>query len=178
MIISIGILIIVGVGFGMLYVRESKSRNALDEQLTSVQARLNGINIEKQLETERELKKQQAEILLAIEPLQQTFSHSLSSVEVTDRLFEIGTASNVSIISVTSPEPGAEIIDGVTYLTLTSVISVKGTLNRLISYVSALNSHFITGVTKDISIVVPDSEAGEIPSAEITLILYRNRSIE
>lgn len=162
----------------MLYIRESKSRHTLEEQLTSVQARLKIINLENQMEKESELKTQKEAIILAIEPLQRTLSHSLSSVEVTDSLFDIGNAGKVSIVSVTSPEPGTEIINGVSCSTLTSIISVKGTLNRLVAYVSALNSHFSTGVTKDVSIVVPDSGDGETPYAEIEFTLYRYRSTD
>lgn len=157
----------------MLYARESKNHDVLEAQLASVQSRLNVINIEKQMETETEVKEQQEGILLTIEPLQQTFSLFLSSVEVTDILFQIGTDSKVTITGITSPEPGTETINGISFSTLTSTISVNGTLSQLTRYVSALNNYFRTGVTHSVSIDIPDVDSEKRPSAEIQFVLYR-----
>ncbi|MFC2035968.1 hypothetical protein ACFLUJ_07620 [Chloroflexota bacterium] len=172
LIIAIGICIIVGISLGVVYFQQMGEQNELDEQLTLLQIRLSGVQLEQISSQQAELEEQLIQASSQLETDRVMLSQSVGSVTVTSVLFDLAKAYDVKVTKVTSPGPITENLEGITYSVIPLTAEVTGGVSNLVSFVTSINSYFATGIVKSVTINVLGTTISDNTTANVELAFY------
>jgi len=176
LIIGIGVFVIVGIGLVWVSFQQIGEQNELDEQLTSLQAKSSGVQLEQLSSRQAELEEQLSDNLTALEAVKATLSQQVGSVNVTSILFDLAKAYNVEVSEMTSPGPTTENLEGVTCSVIPLTAKIAGEVSNLVSFVTRLNSHFTTGVVKSVTITVLETTSSDNASTVLEMTSSDNAS--
>lgn len=172
LITIVGIFVIVLISLGLLRSQQVSEQNQLNEQLTLIQSRLGVIKLEQLSSRQAELEEQLRQATSQFEAVKTVLSQPVGSITATSILFDIARAHGLEITEVTSPGPTSDSLEGITYSVLSLTAKVEGNVPSIASFITRLNSYFITGVVKSITITIPEKTSGEKASADIQLVVY------
>ena len=167
LIITAGILIIALAGLGMVRYQQVKELKQLNEQLTSSQTRLSGIELGKLPAQQADLETQLGEAKLQSEAAKTTFSKLAGSTMAVSTFLNVAKAKGVEVTEIKSPGPVADPLEGVTCWVTPLDATVKGDLPKVVDFLLELNDQFKTGVIKSVT-------TGDNVS-EIQMVIYSYR---
>ena len=175
LIVAIGIFVIAVAGLYMVYSKQVKEQNQLNEQLTSAQSRLSGVNLEKLSSQLAEEEEKLSQATSQFGTLKAVLSQPAGSITVTDILFDIAGAHDVEVTEMTSTGLTDASLEGVPLLVIPVTVKVEGDVPNLVSFVVELNNFLTTGVVESITITIPETDSGEKASADIQLVAYTHQ---
>jgi hypothetical protein len=124
----------------------------------------------RQDELERELNKTDSQS----ESAKTVLSQQIGSIAISDILFNIAEASEVTVIELNSAGIGSEELAGVACSVLPLNAKVEGELTALVNYITTLNSNLPTGIVKSVEISIAGATSNKA-SANIQLVVYGYR---
>lgn len=175
LVIGIGIFVVVGIYLYMGYSQGVDEKNQLKEQLTQVQARLKGVQLETLSSRQAELETELSQATSQLEEVTAILSQPVGSINASSILFDVAKAHGLVVTGMTSPGPVSDGLEGVTYSVLSLTARVEGDVPDLVSFVAGLNSYLTTGVVKSVTINIPETTSEEKASADIQLVVYTYR---
>ncbi len=176
LVIGSGILVIALAGLFMVYSGRAGEQDKLNEQLASAQTNLQRIQLEPLSAQRAELEGQLSQATSQLEVVKTIFSQQpVGSVAITSILFDIADAHGVKVTEMTSSGLASDSLEGVTYSVISLTAKIEGDLPDLVSFVTTLNSYFVTGTVKSITITIPETNSEETASADIQLAVYTHQ---
>ncbi len=155
---------------GTLSWQKFDQRNRLRGQLVLIEDKLKEYQSEQSSYRGPTLESELDKTLEAVETSKSLFSRPSWDI-VTSTLFDIAKSCNVEVTRIGSGGSSSEKLGGLTSTTQRFNITIKGTLNDLIKYVTRLNHELKTGVVKTVDLSAP-ADSKEIPSANLLLVVY------
>ena len=201
-ILIAGIFIIAFVALYMVYAREQRAQEPLEQALSIAQDALPKLTTERtNLEnTLTEMEDRVDRATLQLEKARASFPTTRTeSIEVDERLFEIADDWGLNVTSLTATEPGDKSVpvevetedikvEGVDFTITTFTIEVEGAVVDILDFIHSVATHddFNAATIEVITLAVPEPltdeekedltdeeiEEAEMPSATLTLITY------
>lgn len=171
LLITIGIFIIALVGLVVVRSQQVGQQNLLSEELTSVELRLKGIQLERLSNQQEELEKGLSQTISQFEVARAMLSQPIESITISSALFGIAEAHGVELTEISSPGLSNGELAGLTFSVIPLTARVEGDVPNLVSFITGLNGDLATGVVKSVKISIPEI-AGEEASANIELAVY------
>lgn len=173
-LLIIGVVILVVIAFALNNVRSKQTReqSELNKKLEQVQTRIKGLPVEKASPRQAELEKQLSQATAQFEAVQAMLSQPLSSVAVTNRLFDIAKTNNLQVTKMTSSALASAKLGGLPCVTVPVSARVEGNLTNVVNFVAGVNSAFATGTINSIAITITGTGKEETASADINLVIY------
>ena len=172
LILTIGIFFIAFVGLGIAHSRQASEQNQLGEELYVAEQGLSKLPLQKLRSQKNDLEERLNRTLLQLEAAKNELSQPIKSIDITDSLFEIAGDCRVEISDVNSSVITSDKLEGINGPVIQLLINFEGDLTDIISFITRLNNDFATGVVKSAEIKLPETTAGDKPSANIRLVLY------
>jgi hypothetical protein len=162
LIVGVVILVAALISLYVVYSRQARERDALNDRLSEAQARLTVLN-----ETAETLENQLAQAESLLNTSQAKFPESVESIEYGEYLFDIADDCNVNLASLSFPKPTAKQVGAVTYSVVSLSLPVSGTLDDIFEFIDTIRTdeRFASADVKSVNIDV----AG---SATINLDIY------
>ena len=137
-IITIGILIILVIGAGIVYGREAAQKSDLNAAVVEANQRFLLFTKQK---SDLNSRKSQAETQFA--SYQGNFDKPSNSIEIQERLFQVADDTNVDLTTLTTSSPATESLNGASYQVYSLRLSVEGAnVAALISFIDKLSEEF------------------------------------
>jgi hypothetical protein len=204
MTLAVGLFIIAALGLYMVYQGQAKKQGAAEADLAEVQAEIPVLVADKQdLETELsgleaelaqwqdQISQLESDLSQSISDLSQTearFPSLVESIEYDEALFAFAQANNLEIASLGVTEPIKKNVGGITYLTTSFSLKVRGEVADILDFINTIvnDDDFQTAIIKPVSVLVPrplteqekeglteeQIKERETPSASITMLVY------
>ncbi len=172
LILSAGIFIVVLACLGVARSGQIKEKDNMSEELSLSSTRLDNIELTGLQVQSAELQEQLKESREQLDGAKDKLRQSAISVDVTDKLYEIGKYYGVSItvMGTTSTQEGS--FQGVTCSMISLNAEVTGSLSDIIDFITGLNNNFATGFIRSAQIGVADEAGGNTSSAGINMVVY------
>ncbi len=155
---------------GTLSWQKFEQRDRLREQLTLAEDKLKEAQSQQASNRGQSLELQLGKTMETTRTPESLFSRPSWDI-VTSSLFDFAKSSNVEVIRISSGGSGSEKLGEITSTTRKFNITVEGSLNDLVKYVTTLNHELKTGVVKSVDLSAP-AEGEEKPSANLLLVVY------
>jgi len=171
LILIVGVVIVAFASLGLARARQVNEHEQLNEELTVAEMRLTKIQLKELQARKGELEAQLDEATAQLKAAKDNLSQSNESIDVTDFLFVIAQACGVVINNIYSSDLSDDELAGVNCSVSRLSINVEGEVANLISFVTALNNDFTTGVVDSVDISIPEiaeEETGEGETEEET----------
>ncbi|MEE8413868.1 MAG: hypothetical protein V3R96_04890, partial [Dehalococcoidales bacterium] len=139
------------------------------------QSRLQGINLERISSQQKILEEQLSQTTSQFESVKSILAEPVGSINAATSIFEIAETYNLVVTGITSPGPVDENLEGAILQVVSLTAEVNGNVSDLVKFATNLNSYFITGAVKSISITVPEGSSADNASASVRLVVYTYR---
>ncbi len=150
--------------------KQFNERNQLREQLAFVESKLQEFQSEQPSYRRQALELELEETLDATKTSESLFSRPSWDV-VTSSLFNIAKVSNVEVTRISYGGLSSEKLGELTSTAYKFNITIEGTLNDLINFLTKLNNELKTSVVKVVDLSAPVDAEGK-PSANFLLVVY------
>jgi hypothetical protein len=171
LLITVGVFLIVLIGLGALRSQQIRQQNQLGEELSTVEIKLNGVQLEQLSRRQEELEQQLSQTVSKFDDARGTLSQSIGSLAISYILFDIADANSVEVTAVSSSGLTSSELGGLTCSALPVTTIIRGELTDIVDFVTRLNGELTTGVISSVEITVPE-ETGELTYAYIELVVY------
>jgi hypothetical protein len=190
LILGIGIFIIAIGILSWLYLEQRGEQKTLTDSLAQANVTYPSVvsqrgDLEIQLtQWETDL----AEAVLLLADVEVIFPESVESIEYDEELFNIADDCDLEIIELTASEPGALVVESITYSVTSFTVVVKSDygysdkiiVNNMLDFVDTIatseyftdTTHFANATIELVNIQVPQGEEEGEPSATINLVIY------
>lgn len=172
LVLSAGIFIVVLAGLGITRSNQNKERDQLSTDLATSQMRLDKMDIRQLQIQEGELRRQLADSEQQLADAKDKLRQKISSVDVTDKLFEIANdySVNVTIMGTTSIAQNS--YGGIQCSVISVSASANGVLSDIIDFIAGLNDNFSTGYVQSAQLKIAEDPINKISNTSISLIVY------
>ena len=161
LMLTVGIIVVAFGSLGIARAQQVEQRTQVEEELTVAERRLDNFQL-KQLYTQKgELEDRVDEAVSQLEAIQNELGQSIESIGVTESLFEIASANDVEITLISSSDIGTGKLLDINSSIVRISLNVEGDIPDLISFITALNNDFTTGVVVSAGITIRDLYEGE-----------------
>ena len=161
LILTVGIIVVAFGSLGMARAQQVGQHDQVEEEITVAERRLDNFQL-KQLYTQKEeLEERLEETVSQLKATKGELSQPIESIGVTESLFEIASANDVEITYISSSDISSDKLAGITSSIARISLSVKGDVPDLISFITALNNDFTTGVVMSAEITIQEQYEGE-----------------
>lgn len=174
LLIIAGVIIIAFASLGIARVQRLNEQEQVDEELSLATLRLERFQIEYLHSQQEELEKQLGQASSELETVRVTLSQVIGSIGASDALFNIARTCGVEVTELTSSNPVEGKLQETPCYILAVNVTVEGSLPNLVNFIIRVNNDFVIGTVQSAQIVVCES-APEMPSAEISLLIYTYR---
>lgn len=168
----IGIFVVILISLGIVRYQQVHEQNQLNEQLALTRSRLRDIQPEQLSSRQTELERQLSQAKSQFEAVKAILSQPAGNITTSSILFDIAKAHDVEVAKMTSSSPATESLEGVDCSVISITAKVEGDVPNIVSFIAMLNSHFVTGVVRSITITIPETNSEEKASADIQLAVY------
>lgn len=172
LILTVGIPIIAFTSLGIARSQQIHEQNQLIEELSVAELRLNKFQLAELSSQHEELEKQLSETISQLETAKAMLSQPTESIAASDALLDIAETCGVKVTEVGSSGSVGGDLEGLICSVLPLTVKVEGDTFSLISFITKLNSDFMTGVVKSVNISIPQTTGEERPSANIQMVIY------
>ncbi len=156
-ILAIGIAAIAFSSLGTTRSRQADELMKLEQRLDTASIKLKGLQFDNLYQKEKELSEQTAKQQIVLTGLKDDLRRPVSSINMTERLFELADFCGVNISEITSNGVNSGKIEGVACATLPIAIRVDGDCLSALSFVILLNNEFDTGMVSSVSVTTSDN---------------------
>lgn len=162
LIVGVVILVAALVSLYMVYSRQARERDALNDRLSEAETLSPVLTAQKS-----ELENRLAQATSLLQTSQAKFPESVESIEYGEYLFEIADECNVNLASLSFPRPTDRKVGAVTYSVVSLALPVSGTLADIFEFIDTIRTdeRFASTEVKSVNMNV----AG---SATINLDIY------
>ena len=183
LIIGISAFLIATGVLGMAAFQKADEKSRLESQLTSSQARLQGIKLESLSSQPAKLEGQLNQLMPELEQVKAKLSEPISSTNATAAVFDAARTNNLVVTGITSSSPFNESVQGVTLSSISITAKVEGKMSKMVDFIAELNRVLKTSVIKSVEITVPEinnadnitATIGDNTTANIELVIYTYR---
>jgi hypothetical protein len=173
LILSAGVFIVVLAGLGVTRSQQLKEQNLLSEELAISETRLNNLQVTGMVQQLEALNVQIEESEVLLTEAKDRMRQEIESIEVTDAFFNIADFNDVLIINFATTPIATSTLNGAVYSMISMNAYVEAEWPNLIDFIISLNAAYPTGVVKNATIVIPDSQNVEsVSTASINIRVY------
>ena len=172
LILAIGISVIAFASLGTARSGQVSEQRQLEEAFSLAKLGLKSLQLEELSSQQKELEKQLDGATSQLETAKAMLSQSNESIFVSDMLFKIAEVYEVEITQISSSGLAGGDLEGIECLILPLAVRVEGDIPDLISFITALNQDFVTGIVESVNIGIPEVDSEEKASANIKLVIY------
>ncbi len=168
-ILTIGIIVVAFGVLGIARAQQVQQQKDLDDQLSTAELRLDKFQLPELRAKKADLQQKLEQNVAGLEAAKNELRQQIASIDVTDNLFDIATASGVEITNVSSSELGNDNLEGIVCTIIRLSMIVEGDVPDIIDFVINLNSDFNTGIIKSLQINImgmPGEQLGEDEAAQ------------
>jgi len=164
--LTVGIIIVAFGSLGIARAQQVEQQDQVEEEITVAERRLDNFQL-KQLYSQKEgLEERLEETVSQLKATKDELNQSIESIGVTESLFEIASANDVEITQISSSDISTDKLAGITSSIARINLSVEGDVPDLISFITALNNDFTTGVVMSAEITIQEQYEGEGEQSE------------
>ena len=175
-IVIAALLLVILSGLGIFHLRQASDESRLSDEVVLAKASLDASEQEQTGDRE-EMTSRLTEISVELEQAQALLSRTTESIEATETLFNIAAAQGVVINKLVILPESTTVLAGLECSTLSLSLSVGGSLDEMVNFITALNRDVVNGAVTSVSMEVPVEFFGLIATADIDLIIYFYRGI-
>ena len=161
LMLTVGIIIVAFGSLGIARAQQVEQRDQVEEELTVAERRLDNFQLNQLRAQKEELEVRLEETVSQLNATKDELGQSIESIGVTESLFEIASANDVEITSISSTDISTGKLAGITSSIVRITLSVEGDVPDLISFITALNNDFTTGVVMSAAITIQERYEGE-----------------
>ncbi len=175
-IVIAALLLVILSGLGIFHLRQASDESRLSDEVVLAKASLDASGQEQAVDRE-EMTSRLTEISVELEQAQALLSRTTESIEATETLFNIAAAQGVVIDKLVILPESTTVLAGLECSKLSVSLSVGGSADEMVNFITALNRDVVNGVVTSVSMDVPVEFFGLIATADIDLIIYFYRGI-
>ncbi len=175
-IVIAALLLVILSGLGIFHLRQASDESRLSDEVVLAKASLDASEQEQTGDRE-EMTSRLTEISVELEQAQALLSRTTESIEVTETLFNIAATQGVVIDKLVILPESTTVLAGLECSMLSVSLSVEGSLDEMVNFITALNRDIVNGAVTSVSMEVPVEFFGLRATADIDLIIYFYRGI-
>jgi hypothetical protein len=156
-----GITLIMVFSLGMVYINSSEQQEELTEQLNIIQPVLTRTAPDDVSPEMAEMENRQQAAELELENAKEMLRQPIYAIGIARELFDIAEATDVDILSISSPGVMADVLGGLPFLALAARVEIEGDTADLVAFVAALGQQYSTGFITSLQFDIPDPEDEE-----------------
>ncbi len=156
-ILAIGLAAIAFSSLGTTRSRQADERMKLEQRLDTASMKLKGLQFDDLYLKEKELSEQATKQQTVLTGLKDDLRRPISSINMTERLFELADFCGVNISEITSNGVTSGKMEGIACATLPLSIRVDGDCLSALSFAILLNNEFDTGMINSVSVNTSDN---------------------
>jgi hypothetical protein len=156
-----GITLIMVFSLGMVYINSSEQQEELTEQLNIIQPVLTRTAPDEVSPEMAEMENRQQQAELELENAKEMLRQPIYAIGIARELFDIAEATDVDILSISSPGVMADVLGGLPFLALAARVEIEGDTADLVAFVAALGQQYSTGFITSLQFDIPDPEDEE-----------------
>ena len=166
-ILSVGVFIVVLAGLGVTYSQQLKTSSEASDELEVTKMRLGQFNIEELESQKASLQELHTELSLQHDTGKTLLLQPVTSIDVTDKCYEIAAENNVEIIDIGTTDVKTDTFIKLPCEMISVNIVVRGELSDMVDFIINLNEDFSTGYIVTVQTVMADT-----PYTSVQLVVY------
>lgn len=159
-------------GLGMNRSQQFEEQRQLRQELSLAKQRLANLQAERLASSEKGLEKELNDTLAQLSDAKSALSPFVSSISVTDKLFQIADSCGVVIIRMDSAGLSSQKLNSIKCSVISLTAVAEGDLPDLIDFVKTLNTEHLTGVVESAQIDLIKQQTGGKPNVKVQFIIY------
>ncbi len=156
LLLTAGIIVVAFTSLGVARYQQYGEESRLADELIVAETRLEKFDLKELSAQQKDLEVRLNEANTQLNTAKGALRQSLDSIEITDTLFQIATASDVVITGVSQPGISSGKLGNVNCSAARLSIFAQGDVLHLIDFVIRLNTDFPTGIVESVEIAMPD----------------------
>lgn len=176
-IVSAALLLAILSGLGIVQARQASDKSRLSAEVLSAETGLADAE-QGQTGDQEEMKSRLEGTSAELEYARALLSRTTDSIEATETLFLVAAAQGVVISEMVISLESSAVLGGLESSMLALSLSVKGSADEMLNFITALNRDVVNGVVTTVNMEVPADLLGLVSSAEIDLAIYFYRGEE
>ncbi|MFC1910331.1 hypothetical protein ACFLXC_03425 [Chloroflexota bacterium] len=156
---------------GSRYLQQVEAQGQLSAEVAVARQRLASLQAERIASPENGLEKELNDALAQLEEARNTLSQPVSSIAVTDRLFQIADASGVTIRRINETGLTPSVLNKIKSLDISLSVTAEGSLLSMIDFVKKMNKDNVTGVVESVLITLNEDNTSD-NSVKLDFVLY------
>ena len=175
-IVSAVLLLVILSGLGIFHLRQASDESRLSDEVVLAEASRDASEQEQAVDRE-EMTSRLSEISVELEQAQALLSRTTDSIEATETVFNIAAAQGITIGKLVILPESTTVLAGLECSMLSLSLSVGGSADDMVNFITALNRDVVNGVVTSVSMEVPVELFGLVSTADIDMIIYFYRGI-
>ena len=176
-IVIAALLLVILSGLGIFHLRQASDESRLSDEVVLAKASLDASEQEQTGDRE-EMTSRLTEISVELEQAQALLSRTTESIAATETVFNIAAAQGVVIDKLVILPESTTVLADLECSSLSLSLSVGGSLDEMVNFITALNRDVVNGVVTSINMEVPVELFGLASTADIDMIIYFYRGEE